>query len=212
MQNCLEIVSAPKASPSYLYFYFGDIDGTGHRHGIDSPAFEKSVDGFWTMMEELFWKKLPQLQQKVACLVIADHGMTSLDPKKTFYLNKEVPELEKFLKRNRQGELIVPAGSCRDFFLHVDREKIAEAETLLAPKLRGIAEIYRTETLIEQNFFGLQKPSREFLERVGDLVILPYANEAVWWYEKGHFEQRLLAAHGGLTRDEMETIFLFLEC
>jgi hypothetical protein len=45
---------------------------------------------------------------------------------------------------------------------------------------------------------------------VGNLVILPYEHEAIWWYEKGRFEQHFYAAHGGLTRKEMETIFLFL--
>lgn len=211
LQNCLEIALAPKAGPNYLYFYCGDIDGVGHRQGIDSSGFEKTVDSFWTMMEELFWKKLSNPQQKIACLVIADHGMTALDPKKTFYLNEEIPQIEKIMRRNQAGDLIVPAGSCRDFFLHVERQHLDEAVALLTPKLEGRAEVYKTESLIKQNFFGLKKPSREFLERVGELVILPYANEAVWWYKKGHFEQRLLGAHGGLTRDEMETIFLFLE-
>ncbi|MEP7284147.1 MAG: hypothetical protein ABI947_00100 [Chloroflexota bacterium] len=53
-------------------------------------------------------------------------------------------------------------------------------------------------------------PSATFMGRVGNLVILPYKYESVWWYEKGRFEQDFFGHHGGLTPDEMETILLAL--
>jgi hypothetical protein len=46
--------------------------------------------------------------------------------------------------------------------------------------------------------------------RVGNLVILPYAHETVWWYQKGRFEQNFYGSHGGLSREEMETLLLAL--
>jgi hypothetical protein len=30
----------------------------------------------------------------------------------------------------------------------------------------------------------------------------------VWWYEAGRFEQGFYGSHGGLTREEMETLLL----
>jgi len=47
------------------------------------------------------------------------------------------------------------------------------------------------------------------LQRVGDLVVLPYEGNAVWWLEKHRFEQHFYGAHGGLTRGEIEIPFLF---
>jgi hypothetical protein len=41
------------------------------------------------------------------------------------------------------------------------------------------------------------------LSRLGNLVILPYEQESVWWYEKG-FEQKHYGHHGGLTPQEAE--------
>ena len=41
-----------------------------------------------------------------------------------------------------------------------------------------------------------------------DLVILPYQHETVWWYEAGRFEQKFYGSHGGLSREEMETLLL----
>ena len=34
------------------------------------------------------------------------------------------------------------------------------------------------------------------------LVVLPFAGESVWWYEKDKFEMTKHGAHGGLTPDE----------
>jgi len=46
---------------------------------------------------------------------------------------------------------------------------------------------------------------------VGNLVILSYRYESVWWYEKGKFEQNFYGHHGGLTPQEMETILYTCE-
>ena len=53
--------------------------------------------------------------------------------------------------------------------------------------------------------------SSRFRERVGNLVILPYRYESVWWYEKDKFEMRFRGHHGGLTPQEMETILYTIE-
>jgi hypothetical protein len=65
------------------------------------------------------------------------------------------------------------------------------------------AEVEKTQDLIEQGYFG-SEISPIFKARVGNLVILPYRYESVWWYEKGKFEQKYYGHHGGLTREEME--------
>jgi len=36
------------------------------------------------------------------------------------------------------------------------------------------------------------------------LVVLPFADESVRWYEKDKFEIKSYGAHGGLTPDEIE--------
>jgi hypothetical protein len=70
--------------------------------------------------------------------------------------------------------------------------------------------VVQTEFLIEQGYFG-DEVSARLRERVGNLVILPYRNESVWWYEKGKFEQRFYGHHGGLTPEEMETVLYSIE-
>ena len=66
------------------------------------------------------------------------------------------------------------------------------------------------EELIREGLFGSVPPDSVFLKRVGNIVILPYLGESVWWYEKHRFEQHFKAAHGGLTPEEMDSIFVFI--
>ncbi|HAE58283.1 MAG TPA: phosphodiesterase, partial [Anaerolineae bacterium] len=67
-----------------------------------------------------------------------------------------------------------------------------------------------TADLIEAGYFGPQVTQR-LRERMGNLVILSYRYESVWWYEKGKFEQKYYGHHGGLTPQEMEIPLLALE-
>jgi hypothetical protein len=135
-----------------------------------------------------------------------------VDPKTTIFLNrdKRFKGVERFFKTNRDGELLVPAGSARDMFLYVKDELLDEAQEFFSKRLEGKAEVVRTSWLMENGYFGTEI-SPEFRERVGNLVILPYRYESVWWYEKDRFEQRFYGHHGGLTPQEMEIPFVQYE-
>lgn len=198
-------------SPTYIFSYFGDIDSAGHRHGIDSKAFDDAVDLCWKSLESLFWDVLRPTEKNIAVLFVADHGMVEVNPKTTIYINQQCPEILPWIKRNRKGELLSPAGSCRDLFLHINDAHLDDAYLFLKKQFQNKAEIYKTEELLKRGFFGKEAPSQLLLDRVGNLVVLPYEQEAIWWYEKNYFEQHFYAAHGGLTRHEMEIPFLFLE-
>jgi hypothetical protein len=87
---------------------------------------------------------------------------------------------------------------------------VDEAQGFLAKRLEGKADVVQTEALIADGYFG-PSVSERFLERVGNLVILPYRYESVWWYEKDKFDMQFLGHHGGLTPQEMETVLYSLE-
>jgi hypothetical protein len=94
-------------------------------------------------------------------------------------------------------------------FLHVREDSLSSLSLILKGKLAGRAEMYETQKLIKDGFFG-PTISPEFNSRVGNLVILPYAGESVWWYQQGVFEQKHIGHHGGLTPEEMIIPFLAL--
>ena len=210
LQTLREAVLSPKGShPSYFFTYFGDIDAAGHRTGIGSPEFIRAIHHCFESLEKHFLPAARCTHKKVACLITADHGMVDVDPKKTFYLNEVYPQIFEHLQTNRQGKYKVPAGSCRDFFLHIKENHIDTVVADLKTLFHGKAEVFPVSELIEQKLFGAEVSS-VFLSKVGNVVILPYEKEAIWWKEKNRFEQHFYAAHGGLTPAEMESIFLFL--
>lgn len=194
--------------PTYYFMYFDSIDAIGHHYGPESPQFAAEIEAFLATMEGIFHPALARANRRTLFLMTADHGQVAIDPATTIYLNRDVPELQAYLRANRSGQLLVPAGSCRDMFLYVKEQYQDEARDLLSRKLDGRAEVHRVRDLIARDFFGPEPPAPEFMGRVGDLAILPYAGESVWWYEKDVFEQRFYGMHGGLTPEEMETILL----
>ena len=42
--------------------------------------------------------------------------------------------------------------------------------------------------------------------RLGDILILPFADRFVWWYEPGLLHSRYYGNHGGLTREELISV------
>ena len=95
-------------------------------------------------------------------------------------------------------------------FLYIKDDMLDEAQSFLSKRLEGKADVALTESLIVEGYFGAEVSSR-FRERVGNLIVLPYRYESVWWYEKDKFEMMFYGHHGGLTPQEMETILYSYE-
>jgi len=168
--NLFEILEKEKEK-SYYFLYFDKIDSISHQYGPSSKQTEEEIITFLNLMERLFLKEF-QRKKDVLFLLTADHGQIEISPKMTFYLNKKIPKIKKWLKTNKNGQLLVPAGSPRDMFLYVKNEFLNEAFFYLSKKLKDVALVFKTEELIKEGFFG-EKISKNFLKRVGNLVILP---------------------------------------
>ena len=129
LENLL-LLSSQTNAKSYFYLYYGEIDAIGHRHGIHSKKFDEAVKYTFETLEKFLWEKWPK-NKKAALAVVADHGMVEVDPKTTFYLNLECPEILNCIKKNKEGKHLAPAGSCRDLFLHIEEDKLDSAKDLL---------------------------------------------------------------------------------
>lgn len=207
----LNLLLEKQTKPTYIHLYFDKLDSICHEYGPTSPQMETEIETFLLIMEHYF-ERIFNTKKRVLFLMTADHGQVEVDPQTTVFLNRDMrfSGVERFLKTNRYRQLLVPAGSARDMFLHVKEDLLDEAQAFLTPRLEGKADVVKTEYLINEGYFGPEVSSR-LRERVGNLVILPYRYESVWWYEKDKFEQRFYGHHGGLTPQEMETVLYSLE-
>ena len=199
-----ELMQAEKAIPVYYFLYFDRIDEACHHYGPFSKEFEAAVDNFYSAMDALFYQSIHGKLGNTLLLMTADHGQVEVDPKTTYYLNKQIPDVERYLRTNRQGQPITHAGSPRDMFLYIKDGCVDSFIVEMRERLAGRAEVYRTQELLDQHFFGMQPVSPTLLARLGNVVILPYKNETVWWYTEGKQNMHFLGHHGGLTREEME--------
>lgn len=200
-------INSTKETKAYYYYYYSLLDSAGHNDGTKSDVYRAEIQSLFSSLEELFYKIIKN-KKDITILLSADHGMADIDPKKTFYLNIEIPEIVKFMRHNKNGDPIVPAGSCRDMFLHIEDDKLDYVKSLLEKVLFKKARVYKTQELLNQGFFNI--PSKNLIERLGNLVIFSYGVDTVWWYEKGRFEQNYYGQHGGLTSEEMEIPLLSL--
>ncbi|RJQ24818.1 alkaline phosphatase family protein [Candidatus Parcubacteria bacterium] len=190
---------------SFVYFYWEGIDSAGHKFGPDSKEVEQEIDKFWSAFSKAFlnYKK----DNDVLFLFVTDHGQIGIDPAKTFYLNLEIPELKDYLKLRNNGEIIYPTGACRDVMLHIKDERVDGVLELLEQKLKGIAKVLKTSEAVEMGLFGPPPYDEEAIERLGEILILPYGNNCVWWYEEGKLEVDKFGMHGGLSEQEMLSVF-----
>ena len=207
----LGLLLEKETDKTYIYLYFDKIDSLCHEYGPTSLQAEAEMETFLLIMEHYF-ERVFKGKKRILFLMTADHGVSEVDPTTTVYLNKEPAfhGFERFIETNRRGQLLVPAGSARDMFLYIRDGMLEDAQAFLATRLTGKADVVKTEFLITDGYFGEQVSPR-FRERAGNLVILPYRYESVWWFEKGKFEQRFYGHHGGLTPQEMETVLYSYE-
>ncbi len=194
-------------TPAFIWVYTDSVDDVAHTYGPSSESARAEAEAVFAQLERVL---LPRIEGSgVLVLITADHGQIDVDPQRTRYLNQIVPNFERYLAQGGDGRPLAPAGSARDLFLHVRPEMLEEAQTVFSRAVDGVARVLKTQVLIEEGFFG-PDPSPLFLQRVGNLVVLPAPGETVYIYEKGRFEQKYFGHHGGLSAEEMETPLIAL--
>ncbi len=203
------VIDKPKKA--YYYYYFDKIDSISHAYGPGSKELKAEIETFLLAMENVFWNTVKDRVNNVLFILTADHGQIAIHPDKCVYLNIEYPEIKKYMKRSRSGELLAPAGSCRDMFLYIEDHHLDEALRFLRERLHDKAAVLKTRELIENGYFIREYVSEALAGRLGNLVILPFEGESVWWYEKGLYKVDFLGHHGGLSKQEMEIPFLAWE-
>jgi Type I phosphodiesterase / nucleotide pyrophosphatase len=189
--------------PAFVYAYWDGIDIIGHLYGPDSQEFEAETSTFSGVLKREFLEGLDRdSTYRTLLIVTADHGQLCVSPGQTIYLNK-LKNLKRNFMSGDKGRPILPTWSPRDVALYIDEGKLDHIYDYLSKTLGDAAFVIKTRDAIEGGFFGVGVPTRRFLERAGNLLVLPRENKTVWYeFIKGKkFE--LLGMHGGLTKTEL---------
>lgn len=190
-------------SPAYFYVYIDDLDSVAHDYGPHSDEYlaELSIISKF-LKKELVEKIKKKIAKETTIIITADHGQLNVSPEKTIYLNKIRKLVNNFRKSKSMGR-VAPTGSPRDVFLHIKQNKVEETIDLLSERLKEKAKIMKTKEAIDLGLFGIGKIRKEFVDRVGNLLVLPYDNNLVWYEHIKGKKVEFLGHHGGLNRNEV---------
>ena len=72
--------------PHLITLYFSDVDSAGHEHGPDSKEVKEAVKNIDIQIGRL-QAGVEALKLPVDLVIVSDHGMAKLDPKKILYLD-----------------------------------------------------------------------------------------------------------------------------
>ena len=196
---------------AYFFVHLDTLDTISHIYGPESYEYYAELSTLTYLLEkELVQKIEPTIAKETLLLVTADHGGIKVNPKETTYLNC-LPKTILNLQVGKNRKPILPIGSPREVFLHIKEEKLIETKEWLSQKIGNKAQIIETKEAAEKGLFGLGVASREVFERIGNLMILPYGNETVWFENSENRRISFLGQHGGLNEQEMVVPFAMAE-
>lgn len=202
MAKIVRIIELDPAAP-YLCIYWSAIDGAGHAHGPESREYSQAIAEFSGVFVQNFLSCIDEkIARETRILLTADHGHTSIRAEEVVYLN-DFSYLESSYLETEKGEPIPPTGGVHDVFLFIKPEKIEHVMSKLRSDLSGRAEILTSEEGFQRGLFGLNTISARFRRRVGNVLILPFPGNHVWYKfaPNNYFYQH--GTHGGLSAQEM---------
>lgn len=181
-------VRASALRPSITYYYDGDLDWVGHRHGVDSPQWRAQLRLIDASLEQL----RAALPQSVRLLITADHGMVDIPEQRKFDLDS-VPGL-------RQGVTLV-GGEARFRYLYCEPDLAENVKR----RWRSIisdedANILTFEEAQAVGWFG--EVEERIRPRFGDVVVASLGDFAVMSSVDNAREFNLVGVHGSITDRE----------
>jgi hypothetical protein len=173
---------------SITYLYDGDLDWTGHRHGVASLP--------WLQQLTIIDAEVEQLRDALApgtrLLVLADHGMIDCPPSARIDIDEHL-EL-------RDGVALL-GGEARFRHLYCHRGAVDDVVQTWRAVLVHRATVVSREEAIGEGWFGAVEPA--VLPRLGDVMVAAHDDHAVMSSVQFPYETTLVGLHGSMTPDEM---------
>ncbi|MFD7627371.1 alkaline phosphatase family protein [Streptomyces sp. NPDC059851] len=177
---------------SLVYTYFSELDGAGHRHGVDSDAWR----GQLMYVDRLVQRLAEQLPPRTALYVTADHGMVDVP----FDEDSRI-DFDEDWELGAGVALLGGEGRAR----HVYAVPGAEADVLTVWRevLGDRFWIASREEALERGWFGPPGECDErVLGRIGDVVAAAHADVAITASVNEPNESALTGMHGSMTAAE----------
>jgi hypothetical protein len=185
------VATTRRAGGGFTYVYEKSLDAVGHRCGVASRSWWKTLTAIDQFLEQL----RQGLDEDVCLLVTGDHGMINV-AKEDRVLIDDHPALVSDLK--------LVGGEARFRHLYTDSPEAVAARW--REHLGDEVQVWTREEAIDLGMFGLV--NEIYRERIGDVVAVPRWGQA---YLSSAFpaEANLVGMHGGMTAAERFVPVLF---
>ncbi|MFJ6759211.1 MULTISPECIES: alkaline phosphatase family protein [unclassified Streptomyces] len=177
---------------SLVYTYFSELDGAGHRHGVDSDAWR----GQLMLVDRLVQRLAEQLPPRTALYVTADHGMVDVpfdeDSRIDFDEDWELSAGVALLGGEGRARHVYAVPGAQNDVLTVWREVLGDRFWVAS-----------REEALDLGWFGAPGECDErVLGRIGDVVAAAQADVAITASRNEPNESALVGMHGSMTAAE----------
>ena len=181
-------VSTTARSPSVTYVYDGDLDWTGHRFGVDSPAWRQQLITVDAAAEQL----RDALPPATRLVVLADHGMVDSGPESRI----DVDQADGL----REGVSLL-GGEARLRHVYCRDGATDDVTATWRAVLGDRALVLTRDEAISRGWFGTVED--RVRPRLGDVVVACTGDTALLSSKDFPYETKLIGMHGSLTPVEM---------
>lgn len=194
MSVVLKKLIATAGERAFIFVYWDALDAIAHRYGPESEEWDAELESFaYTLEQGVFRDLRVPLMEDTLFLITADHGqLTSLPKDEVVHLTR-YPALKRRLR-------LTPTGEYRASYLYAKPDQLEALEDGLLERFADHLVVLRSANAWEDGLFGRGETNDETMDRVGDLVVVPKGQQALYW---PYDEFKLAGRHGGLTDEEM---------
>jgi len=176
----------------YIYGYWNNYDGASHEYGYNS------VDSWMELLRidrniKKFVEKIKDTNTTL--LVTADHGFIDSTEEKSINL-EDHPEFADCLT-------LPLCGDYRSLFCYIRPNKEDKFINYWEDELSDYCHLYKSEDLVQDNYFGLFEPNQKLMDRIGDYILIMKDNHIMYDTLPNEDDRFMIGNHGGLSSKEM---------
>lgn len=187
----------PPGVRGLVYCYYGDLDGTGHRHGADSDAWRAEL----RRVDQWVAQVAAGLPGGSTLLVTSDHGMVDVPMSRRWDV-ATTPDLA--------AGVVATSGDMRGVQVHVRRGALDDARAAWRATLGEAFVVLDQDDAVAAGWYG-PVVRDEVRGRLGDLLALAVQDTVVVDSRQlPAYVLGLIGMHGGLTPEELEVPLLVL--
>ncbi|MFG2532182.1 alkaline phosphatase family protein [Streptomyces sp. NPDC048516] len=172
---------------SLVYTYYSEVDGKGHRYGVDSDAWR----GQLMYVDRLAQRLAEQLPPRSALYITADHGMIDIP-----FDSESRIDFDEDWELRAGVRLLGGEGRARHVYAHP-----GAAADVLAVWREVVGEqmwVASREEAIAAGWFGPSVDDR-VRARIGDVVAAAHADMVIIATEREPRESEMVGMHGSMT-------------